>query len=654
MEGYKKHKFIRYIYGREFNCIYNYINKIKNDDNHDIIPFLKYITNNEKVTVNDFNWKNEGDEFISVINNFNNYIGKILKDNKIKLEHIYSNSLILSKFGEKKYKGFYLYSCGKVEKELFQLYKYLTGHIPIAQNILLCNKETSEEEIESFLYRAILCEFNSCFIIAGIESLKYIPKNTLIILLKKILYEFNDNMKSCLIIFSANKGSDIHKNLESIKYRKFFDSKIEYEIANIFFDNADNIAIISSDKSGIGKSTKIENEIKNKGKNYIYFPLGGVFNRGIIIERLKNLKITENSAIHLDLYDTDNIDLMQDFLFWIIVTKLYKQNEKIIYLPKNIEIKIEIPNGFIDFFEKFQILKLIPKKEQCQMSIEKLEPLIVPKDLDSNIQIVANYLKQKKNNNIDDIDLDFPGITPDDFRKDGDIIIKTITPTKVLSQEECQNLIFEIIRKNQNTSYYQIKSFIDVLSVQLKKFTQSRFFNANDLDRRGNNLKKLRTFVVDNFISLTKYFTEGAFTNLINEQNLTHKISFGQYDEGEDIENAIKSLAKNNHFKISFDNLDSSLVFFHEGNGEMFSIITNEKTEKEEYEKFLELKNSQTTENEEKIKKLPNYKEYKQIDFLRELKDILNIRNPVSSFKEDKRDKKEDNKNKNEDNQRGF
>ena len=63
---------------------------------------------------------------------------------------------------------------------------------------------------------------------------------------------------------------------------------------------------------------------------------------------------------------------MQDFLFSIIITKLYRQNEEIIYLPKDIEIKIEIPNGFINYLEKFPILTLIPRKEEHKMKISKL------------------------------------------------------------------------------------------------------------------------------------------------------------------------------------------------------------------------------------------------------------------------------------------
>ena len=237
------------------------------------------------------------------------------------------------------------------------------------------------------------------------------------------------------------------------------------------------------------------------------------------------MKITKDMAIHLDLYDTENIDLMMDFLFWILITKMYKENEDIIYLHKNTMILIEIPNDYINFFEKFPILTLILQKEEHKMSIKNLEPLIVPNEINSNIQIVCNYLKQRKNNKIDDFDLDFPDITPNDIRNSFLIKkinkkkekIKTITPAEVLPQKECQQLIFDIIKKKINfPSYYQIKSFIDILSVQLIKFNQSYYLNAFQL-QFGKNLKQIRTFIIDNFLNLTYFISEGAFTKLIYE-----------------------------------------------------------------------------------------------------------------------------------------
>ena len=132
------------------------------------------------------------------------------------------------------------------------------------------------------------------------------------------------------------------------------------------------------------------------------------------IKRLQNLKIPTNSVIHLDLYDTDETDLMMEFLFSILITKLYGRNEDIFYLSKEVEIKIEIPNGFINFTEKFPILTLFPSQK---LSIKELKPLIVPNDITSNVQVVANYLKALKENQIEGTDLYFDTISDKDILK---------------------------------------------------------------------------------------------------------------------------------------------------------------------------------------------------------------------------------------------
>ena len=91
--GYQKKKFLRFIYGRQFNIIYDYINNI--DDN--ISPFLKFITNNE---LKDFKINYElhedktKDEFQNIVDNCNNFIIKVLESNNLSLNTIYNKTLI--------------------------------------------------------------------------------------------------------------------------------------------------------------------------------------------------------------------------------------------------------------------------------------------------------------------------------------------------------------------------------------------------------------------------------------------------------------------------------------------------------------------------------------------------------------------------------
>ena len=630
--AYETKDLVRFIYGRQFSLLYN---NFINVQNNNVSPLLKYVTDDlYKNEVTDFKRQEKGDIIENCINDSEKYLQQVLEKNGLSLDKLYQSTIIKKKFSNMNLKGMFTYYGEKLEKEMFQIYKCLTGNNPIAQNILLCNKETKNEEITAFLYRAVLCKYNSCFIIGGLELLDNEQKTCIINLLNHLYDNRKFKYESCVIFLYTSKDSDIAKSLENRPYKNNFQIKGEFKSEKY---EGTNIEIIKSDKSGVGKSTQIKNDIMKKNKKWIYFPFGGVFTREDIIKRLKELQIDSNCVLHLDLCNTDLITLMMEFLFSMLITRFYGHNEDFFYLSKNIEIKVEIPNTFIDFFEKFPILTLFPIKE---MKISQLAPLIVPPQLDSNIQIVANYLKCLKEDKINNSDLIFPNITPDYFEsrtyKDRKKkICKTAIKAELLPPEKCQELIFETIREGiKEPTYYQITSFVDVLALQLRKLNKNIYINAFQLIVSNNpNNRLVRQFIVQNFIKITKHFTEGAFTDLLKGQEIVHKTLFGDYKEEEDLNKAVEELAAPNQKTISFKDIDPSLIFFHEGdNDESFSIITNKKKEEKEYKDLLSLINSQFERNDTKNMKkaLKNYKSFtNNTQFLTELKEILDIKNPV-------------------------
>ena len=636
--AYEKKPLIRFIYGRLFNLMYDIMKENKENEKDKISPFLKFLSNNLiKKEIQKFSYKSKGNIYEDIIENSERYINETLKNNKLDLQIIFNDTKIVEKIEGKNYKGIFIHKCEELEKNLFQIYKYLTKHTPVAQTILLCNKETSKEQLTAFLHRAILCDFNSCFIIGGVELLQFEQKSILLELINNLFVKDHQKMKSCLIILLTSSNTDIFKSLNLIKEIKNL-KNLPNKVSQYKVDNS-KAQIISSDKSGVGKSTQIKLEIENQKKNYIYFPFGGDFERKDVIKRLKKLKIPDNSIIHLDLYDTDQTELMTDFLFSMLITKLYGQNEDIFYLSKDIEIKIEIPNGFIDFMKKFPILSLFSSKEP--LSIKKLAPLIVPQNIDSNIQIVANFLKSLKDDTIDSYDLYFEGISPEIFLSDE--YKETTMVALPLSQKECEELIFTTIKKDyKEPNYYQIRSFIDILATQFIKFNKNYHLSASVLNE-FNIDEGERTFLINSFIEITKYFTKGAYDSILNSQQAVHKLRFGEYNEKEYIDIAMEVLADSKHEIVSFKSINPFLLFFHEGDGQGFSFITNKLEHDEEYDKLINLKNYQIERNIEwnktanpglEIKgeryKVPNYLEYKPEQFLSELKDILDVKNPVN------------------------
>ena len=119
-----------------------------------------------------------------------------------------------------------------------------------------------------------------------------------------------------------------------------------------------------------------------------------------------------------------------------------------------------------------------------------------------------------------------------------------------MKQKECEDLIFKEIKKYiEKPNYYQIKSFIDILATEFKKFSQ-KFFIAYLL--KENNIKnKIRPFIDKSLIKITNHFTKGAFTEIVKSQQKTYDTLFGQYDEVKDIEKVNEDLSNCNHEIVS-------------------------------------------------------------------------------------------------------
>ena len=357
------------------------------------------------------------DEYVCLLETINAFLVNFLKENNLTLESIYAQNIVKKKY-ENEFVGLYTYlleddKSGEVQKgieeHILDWYYFLTDHSPMAQNVLLCNEETSSEEITAFLYRAFLCEYNVVFMMGKIELLKNEPRQTLTNLINTLFTLKGKKINSCVVFAYSKKGESIVDYLESIPGHRYLEHKDKKILEEKSYD--ENVEIIYSDKTGVGKSQFIKSEVEKKNKKYIYLPFGGEFTRKDIINRLNEIIIPEEekTVIHLDLYDSKQVDLMKDFLYCFLITKLYGQNENLFYLSKKVEIMVEIPCGFIDFFLKFPILSMF--KKRTEMTIKKLPELIVDEKLNSNIQIVCNYLKYLKEGKLADHDIIIEGVS---------------------------------------------------------------------------------------------------------------------------------------------------------------------------------------------------------------------------------------------------
>lgn len=369
-----------------------------------------------------------------------------------------------------------------------------------------------------------------------------------------------------MLIIIYQKDTDVLRTIENIVPDKNIIKEDSLnDITNV---KLDKIQIVTSSKSGFGKSTEIRHNIINEnGKNYYYFPIGGVFTREDIVKRLKKLNLNQNniasSVIHLDLNDTSLDDLVKEVLFKLLILKSFNSNENIIYFGENIQFIVELPVGFLNYCEKYHILKYVEKR-----NIDKLLPLRLSssdtKIKDSLIQIVANTLKIKNNNQIDENNIDLESST-------------------LLSKEECEKLINEAFKGDFN--YYQKMMFIHVLGTQFKMFCNCEFCDYQksklfytDYYARAQleAIKKSRPIIIEALIDSTKFFTTGPYDKLLASQNESLK-EVDHYDEEAMNAQAIKSM-EGIEDTITFDSVKGTLFFFNLDKS-FFSIITNSPTQ---------------------------------------------------------------------------
>ena len=404
-------KLYSYILSKEKNSII----KLKEKN------LLKYITNNMiQKKLKDFDFSEEKVKNYDLNYFFESlvkYLELTFEENKITIKNILEKNFILDEFNYIKGGIFYIeYNQENLEFNILNIYQEITGNYPLNNTLLICDKDTTFENIYIFLFSFFLCEYPLLFMLINLEIFDLSLKYKIILLIQKLSKIYN-NRKSSLIILGQclldNNHNEINfkKKINEISENKMIilDKKDEKNIKYKF----NNVKIITSEKSGLGVSSYIKHKVIKENKmKYIYFPLGGNFTRKEIFMRLKNININEeencNWSIHIEINQTNyNLySLLKEFLFKILVLKYYDFSNDIFYLGDKINIIIELPFSFINYFSLFPFLSIFEI-----IQVNKLYPLRfinnnIKKVKDSNEQIVAKTLRNYYIKYINKINID--------------------------------------------------------------------------------------------------------------------------------------------------------------------------------------------------------------------------------------------------------
>ena len=263
---YENEKYLRLLYGKLFRKV-----KLHQEGNGEIYEMIRYILNktSNEDTIKDGDLYNEksGKDFEDQYNEYtkkifvhiSQYLISLFKKNDSNLQKHFDDMKIKEK---DKFKGISIKKCTKISMEeyILGLFMEKLGKLPIAQNILICSNETSIEEIQSFLYRAILCDSNTLFTVEILESFSNFQHNKMYSYIDKLLSIKLEKYKK------EHKDNKI-KDVDQSKSRDYLDSYIVFVYNKLDNENAFKNEL----EKYIRKSQKNEEEDKKQGDLRVSF-----------------------------------------------------------------------------------------------------------------------------------------------------------------------------------------------------------------------------------------------------------------------------------------------------------------------------------------------------------------------------------------------
>ena len=631
---YEKNEIIRFFYGRQFYMIYN--NLIGKNEDKNLHLFKVISSDNIKQLDKRERNLNFGNNYYEIMEKIGSYVNKQLEINKKKIKNIYEFNEIKikhlslhtnkiddkNKKKENEFKGVFFHASENYQQlEAIYIYSVMTFHFPINSCFLYCTNDISIEELNSFLKRCFLCEYRILFCMINVNLLKNNLKKSLIHFITKYSKNYGAKMESCLLIIFSGKDEDLHNILLKLKVEPFPENSY-FDDNDFTFKNSKYKSILFKSRScGLGKSEFIKKN--NENKNYIYFPIGGEFKKEDLFKRLEKeipdtFDIKKKYLLHLDLSQSKEIELLNEFFFKLLILRKCELKEDAKYFGENVEIIIEIPNDFSDYFKDIKILSKLEVK-----TIDKLGEI----NNSNELQKVAEILEMNLS---------------------GDIL-KTQSEIKKLnlqlSHKDCQKLIFNFLSdiKIAEPNYYQIKIFIKVLYDEFSKFIKCPAYfvdtinnNALALGMNLNEMQKLvnlRKFIINSFVKVTKLMIIGPYEDLIKSQRINQEL-FNLKDD-------IKEKTINTHLSIkidslSFDKIKPSLVVFNE-DGNSCSIITTCPEEDDEFKNLQNLYNLQNPNLFSKNKGESKLKSFRKLNSNEILDNLLNFLNVSGFFNEERK-----------------
>ncbi|XP_055995963.1 uncharacterized protein LOC125646740 isoform X2 [Ostrea edulis] len=347
-----------------------------------------------------------------------------------------------------------------VVRTLLALHRNTTQKVPLAHNVLLCNKSTSSDDITLLLNRCLGCKNDQLFTVANIEMLTPDTQDYLIDKLR----EMQSNSSYLLALLC--RGNSHHPFLERFADHVMRPKPItENELKEFLKQNYPNMLTITSDVPGLGKSEEVQRIALRNDIGKITLHVSGLFEREKIVEQLTKLTIKPYHVLHIDVGPVDEPSELDAFLFELIVLR-YVSARKFAFALNTNYICVEISNSVNQDLSNSLPTMTCFKREH--LIWDNYKSMHISQEINSPVQVVCHYLQLLDSGQLDQTDVYLTGKEK----------------SCPLSSVVCRNILQKHLSTSGNLSYTIVNIFLGVLADQLKKLSSSVFFRTSNIQHQ--------------------------------------------------------------------------------------------------------------------------------------------------------------------------
>lgn len=422
-----------------------------------------------------------------------------------------------------------------VVRTLLALHWHTNQNIPFAHNILLCNRNTSMDEITLLLNRCFGCKNEQLFTIANIEMLSPETQDYLVEYLK--IFGSHSHFHLALL-FRGNSHHSFHEKFADLLMRP--KPITENELQEFLTDKYPHVLTVTSAVPGLGKSEEIQKLALQNDKGKITLHISGIFDRENIVEELINLDIKSFHVLHIDIGPINEPFALDAFLFELIVLKHVSVRKFAVHLQTDF-ICIEIANSVNQ--ELSNSLPTVTCFKRKNIVWDNYNNMHVSQEVNSPVQVVCHYLNLQDSGKLDQTDLYLTGN-------------KRVSP---LSPHVCRNLLKKHFSTSGDMSYTIVNIFLGVLADQLKKLSSSVFFRTTNIQHQ---------LVKSELVNALKNMSTDFSSRSINACRSTQTVSMGVMGSSQHAKNdfpltCAEVLAKRTESMIRWEDSNHLMVLFH-------------------------------------------------------------------------------------------